>query len=368
MGIFFFIFLKNRKRQLPKSIKKFLVIRSGSIGDVLLITPLLQALSASYPNAHITALIPPQAKDVLVDNPHISSIITSDILWRRGTSNFFKLMLLGFQLQKEQFDLGFDTRGDIRNMFILYFSKTAYRVSFGNISGGDFLLHTVVSYKKKHEIDANLDLLRTLGIEVKNRKMVFMFDESDISFINEFLLKKEIKMNKPIIGFNPSSSWKYKDWPLEKFTQLGDILISEYGAQIIILGKGEKDIQTAKHIYHRMNNKPILAVNDLNLKQTVALIDQLEVLVCNSSALAHLAALTSTTTIVLFGSDDPMLWLHEEQIGLKKNADCSPCRQRKCKRAGQNDQCMNLISVEEVIHVIEEVMREKKYVNNKPIR
>jgi lipopolysaccharide heptosyltransferase II len=358
LGRFFFAFLKNRKQPIPNNIKKILVIRTGSLGDVLLITPLLHALRESFPSAYIAVLIPPLAHECLMDNPYVNKIITADLALRRGTFNPLKIMRLGFRLRKEQFDLGLDLRGDVRNMLILYLSKTKYRVSFGNTSGGDFLLHKVVTYRKKHEIDSSLDLLRALGIEMKNRNMVLKVDESDSSFIRKLLAKQGIRRGEFIVGFHPSSSWMFKDWPAEKFAQLGDHLTAQYGAKVIILGKNKKDYEIAQRISHLMAMKPILAMDDLNLRQMVALIAQMAVFVCNSSAPAHLAAVTSTPTIVLFGSDEMLLWLHEKQIGLKRDAACSPCRQRRCKRAGRPDQCMNLISVEEVIEVIEEILRK----------
>jgi ADP-heptose:LPS heptosyltransferase len=358
LGRFFFALSKNSKLPIPNNIKKILVIRTGSLGDVLLLTPLLHALRESFPSAHITAVIPPAAQECLMDNPHINKIITTDLVWRRGTFNPLKIMWFGLQLRKEWFDLGLDPRGDIRNMLILYLSKTRYRVSFGNVSGGTFLLNKAVTYQKKHEKDSGLDLLRAIGVEVKNRNVVFKTDEADSYYIQKFLAKKEIGKGEFIVGFHPSSPWRFKDWPAEKFAQLGDYLISKYGARIIVLGKTKIDYDVAQHIYCLMQSKPILAVNDFNLRQIVALIDLMNVFVCNSSALSHFAASTSTPTIVLFGSDEITLWLHKQQIGIQKDVTCSPCRHRSCLRAGSPDQCMNLISVEEVIEVIEEMLRK----------
>jgi ADP-heptose:LPS heptosyltransferase len=358
LGRLFFAFSKNDKQPLPENIKKILVIRTGSLGDVLLVTPLLHTLRDSFPGAHITVLIPPLAQECLKDNPDINKIITTDLVRRRGTFNPLKIMRLGFQLRKEQFDLGFDPRGDIRNIVILYLSKTKYRVSFGNTSGGGFLLHKSVTYRKKHEIDSSFDLLRAIGIDARNRGMVFIIDESDSSYIHEFLVKKGIGRGECIIGLHPSTSWRYKDWPADKFARLGDYLISAYGAKVIILGKNKKDYEIAQCIHHLMAVKPVLVTDDLNLRQTTALIARMAAFVCNSSAPAHLAAMTATPTIVLFGSDEMSLWLHENQMGLKKESTCSPCRQRGCHRAGLPDQCMNLISVENVIEAIEGIIKK----------
>jgi heptosyltransferase-2 len=196
--------------------------------------------------------------------------------------------------------------------------------------------------------------------------MVFTVDESDYSYIREFLAKKVIGRDKFIVGFHPSSSWRFKDWPAEKFAQLGDYLISKYDAAIIILGKNQKDYEIAQRIYTLMDNKPVLVMNHLNMRQMVALMKLMDIFLCNSSAPAHLAAITSTPTIVLFGSDEMSLWLHENQIGLKKDAACSPCRQRRCKRVGRPDQCMNLIRVEDVIEAMEAQM--KKALRHKQIQ
>jgi ADP-heptose:LPS heptosyltransferase len=189
--------------------------------------------------------------------------------------------------------------------------------------------------------------------------MVFTIDESDILYIKGFFEQKQIEKRDFIVGFHPSSPWRFKDWPAENFARLGDYLISKYGARIIVLGKTKRDYDVAQHIYCLMQSKVILAVNVFNLRQIVALIDLMNVFVCNSSALSHFAALTSTPTIVLFGSDEMTLWLHKQQIGIKKDVTCSPCRHRRCRRAGHFDQCMNLISVEEVIEAIEQVIKKQ---------
>jgi ADP-heptose:LPS heptosyltransferase len=267
-------------------------------------------------------------------------------------------MQLGFLLRREQFDLGLDPRGDIRNMLILYLSKTRYRVSFGNTSGGDFLLNKVVTYRKKHEIESSLDLVRALGNGVKKGNMVLKIDESDSFSIQQLLIQKGIGRDEFIVGFHPSSSWRFKDWPAEKFAHVCDYLTAKYGAKIMILGKGRKDYEISQRIYKLMDGKSIVVADNLMLRQTVALIALMAIFVCNSSAAAHLAAMTATPTIVLFGSDEMPPWLHENQIGLKKDVACSPCRQRRCQRAGRPDQCMNLIGVEEVIEAVEEIRRK----------
>jgi len=352
------IFSFFRKRKELGEIRKILVIRTGRIGDVLLMTPVLRALRENCPNAHISVLIPTLTKGVLKDNPHVDEIITTELVWWRKKSDLFKMFKLAWQLRQKKFDLGFDLRGDIRNIFLLYLSKTRFRVSFGNVTGGRFLLNKPVDYSKKHEIDANLDLLKAIGMKVRDRSMFFHIDENDSLYVENLFRDNNILQDDFVVGFHPSTPWEPRNWPLEKFVELGDWLVDRCRTKIIIMGQGNREVEIARKIYNLMKKKPVIMVNRTNLRQLVALIKELKLFICNDSSPAHFAALTKTPTIVLFGPDDPLLWSHYGHFAIRRKVECYPCGQRKCIREGQRNQCMNLISVDSVKKVIKGILYE----------
>ena len=57
--------------QEAEPMRKFLVIRFSSIGDIVLTTPVVRCLKKQVPGAIIHYLIKPQFKMVMVPNPYI---------------------------------------------------------------------------------------------------------------------------------------------------------------------------------------------------------------------------------------------------------------------------------------------------------
>src|SRR4051794_36726883 len=58
--------------------RRILVVRLASLGDVLIVTPALRALRASFPEAHIGALITPGSSGALHGNDSVDEILTFD--------------------------------------------------------------------------------------------------------------------------------------------------------------------------------------------------------------------------------------------------------------------------------------------------
>lgn len=345
-----------RKITFPSLIKKILVLKIGGLGDVLLVTPALKALKSKYPSAQITVLIPEKAKDVLNNNPHIDIIIPIRTSWWRDKKDLFGMIRLAWNLRNEEYDLGIDFRGDILNIIFLFLTKTKYRLGFGGVTGGKALLNKSVVYIRQQEVDSSLYLLQSIGVYSQDRSMFLGVTKADSEYVNEFLQKNNLQADGVLIGFHPSTPWKPRNWPVSKFAALGDYLVKEYNAKIIILGNNCKDIRVALEIYRLMQHKPIIANDIIDIQKMVTLIRHFKVFICNDSAPAHFAALTSTPTIVLFGPDDPLFWKHSQHIGIKKDVFCFPCRQRICKLEDRNNQCMNLIGLDEVIKHVKNIL------------
>ena len=62
----------------PESVESILVLRLYFIGDVLLATPVLEALKRRFPGARLTALVKQRAVAVLEGNPHVDEVMVYD--------------------------------------------------------------------------------------------------------------------------------------------------------------------------------------------------------------------------------------------------------------------------------------------------
>src|SRR5438093_6779729 len=86
---------------------KILVISLAGIGDTLLATPLLHELRLNFPSAQIDVLVMQGAgaRDLLGDNPHVSSVHFEDML-RQG---IFRSLHSLRKFRRERYNLSINT-------------------------------------------------------------------------------------------------------------------------------------------------------------------------------------------------------------------------------------------------------------------
>jgi heptosyltransferase-3 len=190
--------LKNQRPELRNiQPKRILVIRTDSLGDVLLTTPLFRALKQKYPKTKVCALVRQGFREVLADNPHVDQIITHDVPWGKERSPWpvkirifcswktltypLKLIRIICLLRAQQFDLGIELNGDLRNiLFFLVAVKIPNRLGF-NRTGGEYLLAGSVEYNiYENQIKNNARLIYKLGkkFNAGRRKILPIWERS----------------------------------------------------------------------------------------------------------------------------------------------------------------------------------------------
>ena len=94
---------------------KILIIRLGSIGDVVLTTPVIAALKLSHPNADLDFLVKKSTMNFLVGNPNIRRIIPFDGSRHKGLKG---LLEIAGELRKEGYTYVIDFHGNLRSRVI----------------------------------------------------------------------------------------------------------------------------------------------------------------------------------------------------------------------------------------------------------
>ncbi|MBM3246865.1 MAG: glycosyltransferase family 9 protein, partial [Candidatus Omnitrophica bacterium] len=70
--------IPNSKSKIPNQYKRILIARTDRIGDVVLSTPVIQALRQAYPSSYIAMMVSPSAKDIVEGNPYLDEVIIYD--------------------------------------------------------------------------------------------------------------------------------------------------------------------------------------------------------------------------------------------------------------------------------------------------
>src|SRR3989337_1558917 len=87
--------------------QKILIVRLSSLGDILLTTPLIRLLKKRDPKLEIHFLLREEYQDVLINNPHLSKLIT---IIREDSSSKSKDIL-----SQNKYDFVIDLQNNLRS-------------------------------------------------------------------------------------------------------------------------------------------------------------------------------------------------------------------------------------------------------------
>ena len=324
--------------------EKILLIRLSSLGDIVLTTPAIRAIRTHYPNAYIAMLVAKQSADVLRQNPHLNEIIQFNRSAKdKDTGEMVRIVRI---LRQRKFALSFDFQRKLRTELLMYLSGASERVGKG-------LLCTlrVPEQGNKHATEHYFDLLHAAGIPAEDRQLEMFLsktERADACYAFEEAGISEIQLK---IGLFPGAGWKLREWMPERFAAIGDRLVTQYDAQVIIYG-GPKEGELVHKVKNMMQHPSIAFSGNLHIRQLAACIEKCDMFLTNDTGPMHIAAAVGTPTIALFGPGNHHRFqpIGDSHTIIRHDVPCSPCKQftDKCK----NNICMKGITVDEVWETI----------------
>ena len=331
--------------KLEFSMRHILLIRFGSLGDVVLTTPAIRVVREEFPNAYIAMVVGDRSEDIISANPHLDEVI----VFRREMRGFSEIKSVAALLRERSFDVSVDMQRKFRSSLLAYLSRTEFRVGYHR-PGGFLCSVKIPDRENKHAVDRNLDLLKPLGIGANlkpDRAPEMFLSREDRDYAERIFQERGLALKSPIVGMFPGAGWRHRCWPAERFAAIGDLAAERYNAGVVIFGgPGESDI--VENVAQKMTTVPVLIKNRMTLRQLGALIEKCDLLLSNDTGPMHISVAVKTTTIGLFGPGNHIKF---QPIGVKhalirRDMPCSPCKQftDRCK----DNVCMKSITVEEV--------------------
>jgi ADP-heptose:LPS heptosyltransferase len=341
-----------------EEIKKILVIKLRAIGDVLLSTPVLKNLRHNFKDAEIDFLTEPPSREIIEGNPFVDNLIIFD---RRDKS--FSSFL---NLRRKKYDLVIDLFCNPRSALMTFTSGARYRVGYA-FKGRSYAYNIKLKPRKEvhHNVEFNLDALRSLGLEIVDKNPYLPIDESAEKFAEKFFDENDLD-NKLTVALIPVGTWETKRWELKKFAELGDIIAKNFNAEILIIWGNEKEFEEVMTISSFMNAKPIIPPRT-SLKQLSAILKRCSFAIANDTGPMHISAVVGTPTLGIFGPTNPYaqgpfgekhLWVRNEEI------DCLGCNLTKCPIGNK---CMTELKVVTVYSAfLKLVEKNKDRITSKP--
>lgn len=156
----------------------------------------------------------------------------------------------------------------------------------------------------RHEVDLNFDLLKAIYTKPfdRNRNTFVAFSES------ESILKK-YEINTPYIVIQPgaaSGTDFTKVWPSNNFIALIELLLKNYGHQIILVGDQRDYKDAALPVVEKFenDNRVINTIGATNMDELKNLLYFSNLIICHDSGIMHLGDALEKPLIALFGPSD----------------------------------------------------------------
>ena len=344
---------------------KILVIRFSSLGDIILTTPVLDALKENYRNSEICFLTRQRYQGLLEADPRISSVIYFQPEDRdRGIAGLFRLTKL---LNQEKFDLIVDLHSNFRSFFIRNLVRAQKKVRYDK----KLLSRLQMIYFKKWKtnsvstVESYLNSLKKVDI-ISQHKIPKLFVKSeDRLWAERFLSEVRFKREELLIGIAPGARWEMKKWGKDKFSFLAKSLNQDLPAKILLVGD-ENDQNLIEDIKdYTGEDRAIPAVN-LSLNKLLPLIEKCELFISNDSGPMHLASALGVPAIGIFGPTSPSLGFTPSGLKDKifwKGVECSPCSLHGKKRCVREKRfCMDEIMAEEVLEESKRITNADKVI------
>jgi lipopolysaccharide heptosyltransferase I len=284
--------------------ERFLIVRLGSLGDVLHALPAVHTLRAAHPAAKIDWVIESRWRALLDGNPDINDVLELDrASWSRLRATVRKLRAAGYTA-------AIDLQGLYKSAVLARLSGARQRIGFdrryARESGAALFYSERIVPRGRHVIEHNLSLAAAAGAER------IALDAARFPLSANPQAAEEIRQQLRARGvgeyfvMSPGGGWGSKCWPAERYGQLHRRLLEAPAFAglrgVVNFGPGEQELaETAR----RAAGQPEPVVMPLALPQLVALIRGARFFVGGDTGPLHLAVALGIPVVALFGPTDP---------------------------------------------------------------
>lgn len=332
-----------RDTVMARKVKRVLVIRFSSIGDVILTTPVIRCLKKQLPGTELHYLTKEHYASILEHNPYIDRVHT--IHERIGE--------VIPELRKTGFDAIIDLHNNIRSNGVL-FSLGRRKHTFPKLNFKKWLL---VNFKINrlpavHIVDRYFRAVNFLGVHNDHNGLDYFIAEEDYISATHF----PETFGNGFICFGIGGRHFTKILPEEKIIGICDNLPKP----VVLLG-GPEDWERGERIRKASAGEVYNSCGEFSINQSASVVGQALTVITHDTGIMHIAAALKKNIISVWGNTVPEFGMYPyypasfrgtSEIVEVKGLSCRPCSKigfTKCPR--KHFDCMNKIDVEQIIRL-----------------
>lgn len=321
------------------TLEKILLLRFSSAGDVVLVSPALDALKRARPELKVVWAVKEQFAPLIRNNSQVDEVVALEK--GEGTFAFAK------RLAATGFDAILDLQGSSRSRILrarflghrsVVWNKRPWQDSVPVRMGWrPYRARKLIADRYHEAVESLLETSLERGV------LRYYASEQDLQEGMEAV--SALGLERPRrVGMSPGAMWRTKCWPAERFAALATRTL-DAGCDVVLTGSPNEApiVEAIRALEPRARS----LVGALSLASLAGAIAQCDAFVANDSGPMHIARGLGVPTVAFFGSTDPRQFEFAGHSLQRVPLECSPCHfygRAECPRG--HFRCMRDISVE----------------------
>jgi ADP-heptose:LPS heptosyltransferase len=304
-------------------------LRALQLGDLLCAVPALRALRHAYPQAEITLIALPWARELAARlHDYVDRFVEFPGFpgMPERSPDMAAIPRFFARMRSEAFDLALQMHGsgELTNPITVLMGAAH---AAGYYRPGDYCPDTERFHEwreDEHEVLRWVRLMERLGVAPRGTQLEFPLREAD------WQAWRQLRLDDYAV-IHPGSQLPSRRWPAERFAEVGDALADE-GLRVVLTGTVAEQGLTGM-VARTMREPALDLAGRTTLGALGALIARARLLVCNDTGVSHIAAAMRTPSVVIACGSDPRRWApldRELHRVLAAAVPCRPCAHAQC--------------------------------------
>jgi ADP-heptose:LPS heptosyltransferase len=292
--------------------KRLMTWRTGGIGDIFFLNPVLRYLKKKYPTSFIR--VASGCKQPLENVPEID------------------------QLQ----DMPFDAK---------LLNDVDYMLQYQGIIEGESaqskMIHATDMFFSYFGIDS-------IQFPMEEKVPKLFFTKEEMTWLKSTLTGLGIEEKHYVVGIQMETSSPLRNYPKEKLKPIIDILAQEENVKVVLIGNEQHHIISQ---FYKGNSPNVTAAIKFTVRQSIVLATRYDLIIAPDSFMIQVGGALEKPLIGLYGpfASEVRMKYFKNSIGLDPSVVCSPCFKhdfRPCVK-GFPSPCFTQISVEDLLQAID---------------
>jgi heptosyltransferase I len=284
----------------PARFDRIAIVMMSAVGDVVHVMPIIHALKAAHPAAHITWVLQPGPATLVRGHPLVDDIVLFDRA--QGWRAFLNVRQA---LASRPFDLVLALQVYFKAGLITACTRAPVKLGFDRARARDgnwlFTTHRIPPHAGQHVQDQYFEFLDALGVPHGAPEWgLGPWNDDERAWQRAFLAQ----FDRPIVPLVVGTSKASKDWFADRWVAVCHALYHEHGLQpVLVGGRSERELAAEAVI---MAQAPFAhSALGSGLRRLAAILDGAALTISPDTGPLHLAVALRTPVIGLMGYTNP---------------------------------------------------------------